>query len=152
MPEDLLKLTREGKIGSFLHVLTVEEANQLQREAMKSRLAMLKVQCMFIALISRAVCRAILYAISVSKERAGALSLMTSHNEVNGVPAHTDPWLMTDVLRGEWGFKGFVVSDWYDIEHVQPRGRQHAGRREQCLRSRVSAARSSRRECSHRRH
>lgn len=39
VPEDLLKLTREGKIGSFLHVLTVEEANQLQREAMKSRLA-----------------------------------------------------------------------------------------------------------------
>ena len=49
---------------------------------------------------------------------AGALSLMTAHNELNGVPCHTNRWLMTDVLRKEWGFEGFVVSDWMDIEHV----------------------------------
>ncbi len=49
---------------------------------------------------------------------AGALSLMTAHNELNGIPCHTNKWLMTDVLRGEWGFDGFVVSDWMDIEHV----------------------------------
>ena len=49
---------------------------------------------------------------------AGALSLMTAHNELNGIPCHTNEWLMTDVLRGEWGFEGFVVSDWMDIEHV----------------------------------
>ena len=49
---------------------------------------------------------------------AGALSLMTAHNELNGIPCHTNEWLMTDVLRGEWDFKGFVVSDWMDIEHV----------------------------------
>nr|AFH08276.1 hypothetical protein [uncultured bacterium]AIA99588.1 hypothetical protein [uncultured bacterium contig00023(2014)] len=49
---------------------------------------------------------------------AGAGSLMTSHNEVNGIPAHSNEWLMRDVLRGEWGFKGFVVSDWMDIEHI----------------------------------
>lgn len=50
--------------------------------------------------------------------RAGAGSLMTSHNEVNGIPAHENDWLMSDVLRGEWGFEGFVVSDWDDIEHL----------------------------------
>lgn len=50
--------------------------------------------------------------------RAGAGSLMTSHNEVNGIPAHCSRRLMTDVLRGEWDFDGFIVSDWDDIEHI----------------------------------
>lgn len=50
--------------------------------------------------------------------RAGAGSLMMAHNEVNGIPAHSNEWLMTDVLRGEWGFDGFIVSDWDDIEHL----------------------------------
>ncbi len=50
--------------------------------------------------------------------KAGVLSLMTAHNELNGIPCHTDEWLMRDVLRGEWGFEGFIVSDWMDIEHV----------------------------------
>ncbi|MDR2622414.1 MAG: glycoside hydrolase family 3 C-terminal domain-containing protein, partial [Dysgonamonadaceae bacterium] len=49
---------------------------------------------------------------------AGGGSLMTAHNEVNGIPAHANEWLMEDVLRKEWGFKGFVVSDWMDIEHL----------------------------------
>lgn len=45
-------------------------------------------------------------------------SLMTSHNELNGIPCHENEWLMEEVLRGEWGFRGFVVSDWMDIEHL----------------------------------
>lgn len=49
---------------------------------------------------------------------AGALSLMTAHNELNGIPCHSNEWLMRDVLRGEWDFEGFVVSDWMDIEHM----------------------------------
>ena len=49
--------------------------------------------------------------------RAGGASVMMSHNELNGIPCHTNKWLMNDILRGEWGFKGFVVSDWMDIEH-----------------------------------
>ena len=49
---------------------------------------------------------------------AGAMSLMTAHNELNGVPCHTNEWLMKEVLRGEWGFDGFIVSDWMDIEHL----------------------------------
>jgi beta-glucosidase len=48
---------------------------------------------------------------------AGGATLMTSHNELNGIPCHTNKWLMTDVLRNEWGFKGFIISDWMDIEH-----------------------------------
>ncbi len=50
--------------------------------------------------------------------KAGAMSLMTAHNELNGIPCHSNEWLMTDVLRGEWKFPGFVVSDWMDIEHI----------------------------------
>ncbi len=49
---------------------------------------------------------------------AGALSLMTAHNELNGIPCHSNEWMMEDVLRKEWGFKGFVVSDWMDIERI----------------------------------
>lgn len=45
-------------------------------------------------------------------------TLMTSHNELNGIPCHENEWLMEEVLRGEWGFDGFVVSDWMDIEHL----------------------------------
>ncbi len=50
--------------------------------------------------------------------KAGALSLMTAHNELNGVPCHNNKWLMQDILRDEWGFQGFVVSDWMDIERL----------------------------------
>ncbi|MCI6671910.1 MAG: glycoside hydrolase family 3 C-terminal domain-containing protein [Prevotella sp.] len=50
-------------------------------------------------------------------QQGGDWNVMMSHNELNGVPCHTNKWLMEDVLRKEWGFKGFVVSDWMDIEH-----------------------------------
>lgn len=43
---------------------------------------------------------------------AGALSTMASFNDINGIPAHANPWLLKDVLRGEWGFEGLVVSDY----------------------------------------
>lgn len=43
---------------------------------------------------------------------AGALSTMASFNEISGVPSTGNSWLMQDLLRGEWGFKGFVVSDY----------------------------------------
>ena len=43
---------------------------------------------------------------------AGALTTMSSFNDINGVPASGSHWLQTEVLRGEWGFKGFVVSDY----------------------------------------
>ena len=46
---------------------------------------------------------------------AGALSVMASFNELDGVPAHASAHLMQDILRGEWGFEGFVVSDYTGI-------------------------------------
>ncbi len=46
---------------------------------------------------------------------AGVFTFMAAHNEINGVPAHSNRFILTDVLRNEWGFKGFVVSDWMDV-------------------------------------
>jgi beta-glucosidase len=43
---------------------------------------------------------------------AGAATLMSSFNSINGVPATANPFTLTQILRKEWGFDGFVVSDW----------------------------------------
>lgn len=48
----------------------------------------------------------------------GVFSFMMAHNELNGIPCHSNEYLMKDILRKEWGFKGFVVSDWMDMEHI----------------------------------
>ncbi|TRX71786.1 glycoside hydrolase family 3 N-terminal domain-containing protein [Carboxylicivirga sp. M1479] len=52
---------------------------------------------------------------------AGVFSVMTAHNELNGVACHADKWMMTEVLRNEMGFDGFIVSDWMDIERLATR-------------------------------
>lgn len=54
--------------------------------------------------------------------KAGVGTFMASFNEINGVPATADKWLMTDILRNEWGFKGFVVSDYTGINELVPHG------------------------------
>lgn len=232
---DLLRMTEEGKIGSFLHVVTGEEANELQKHAMKSRLqiplligidaihgnalcsgvtvyptpigqassfdpelvekisrqAALEVRAtgahwtftpnvdvardarwgrtgetfgedpylvsvMGVATIKGyqgddmtgtdkvATCAKHLIAgsepsngtnaapMDVSERtlrevylppykaavEAGVFTLMAAHNELNGVPCHADKWMMTDIMRGEYGFDGFIVSDWMDVERI----------------------------------
>ncbi len=49
---------------------------------------------------------------------AGARTVMVNSAEINGTPGHTNHHLLTDVLRGELGFRGFVVSDWEDIKKL----------------------------------
>ncbi len=46
---------------------------------------------------------------------AGAWTLMSAFDDIGGIPSSAHRWLLTDVLRGEWGFNGFVVSDWEAI-------------------------------------
>jgi beta-glucosidase len=53
---------------------------------------------------------------------AGAGSVMASFNEVDGIPATANKWLMTDVLRKQWGFGGFVVSDYTGISEMVEHG------------------------------
>ncbi|MFD1144112.1 beta-glucosidase BglX [Larkinella insperata] len=53
---------------------------------------------------------------------AGAATVMTSFNEVDGIPATANRWLMTDLLRKQWGFKGFVVTDYTAINEMIQHG------------------------------
>src|SRR5207302_6793179 len=59
---------------------------------------------------------------------AGALSAMASFNEINGVPSTGNRWLMTNLLRGEWNFQGFVVSDYTGDEEMIAAGYAKDGR------------------------
>ncbi|RZM25004.1 MAG: beta-glucosidase, partial [Pedobacter sp.] len=53
---------------------------------------------------------------------AGAGSVMVSFNDINGVPATANKWLLTDVLRKQWGFNGFVVSDYTGVSELIEHG------------------------------
>lgn len=52
---------------------------------------------------------------------ANALSIMASYNEIDGVSSHANKWLLREVLREEWGFEGFIVSDYYAITELNLR-------------------------------
>lgn len=49
---------------------------------------------------------------------AGVKSLMAAYNAVNGIPSSANYWLLTDILRKEWKFNGFIVSDWSGVNHM----------------------------------
>ena len=53
---------------------------------------------------------------------AGVMTLMTSFSDLNGVPATGNAFLLRDVLREEWDFDGFVVSDWDSVRQLQIHG------------------------------
>ncbi|HVF81795.1 MAG TPA: glycoside hydrolase family 3 N-terminal domain-containing protein, partial [Flavisolibacter sp.] len=53
---------------------------------------------------------------------AGVGSVMSSFNEIDGIPASGNKWLLTDLLRRQWGFKGFVVSDYTSISEMTAHG------------------------------
>jgi beta-glucosidase len=79
-----------------------------------------------------------LYPFKEAIEKAGAISVMASYNEIDGVPSHANEWLLRDVLRAEWGFKGYVVADYYAIWELAFREDTHghfvaADKREACV-------------------
>jgi beta-glucosidase len=51
-------------------------------------------------------------------KEAGVGAIMASYNEINGIPAHVNPWLLKQVLRDEWGFDGMLISDGDGINHL----------------------------------
>lgn len=69
-----------------------------------------------------------LYPFKEAVQKAGAVSVMASYNEIDGVPSHASGWLLRDVLRKEWGFTGFVVSDYYAIWELGERPDTHGHR------------------------
>ena len=52
-------------------------------------------------------------------KEAGALSLMPCYNELSGIPAHANKWMLTNILRKEWGFKGIIVSDYNALNDLK---------------------------------
>jgi len=54
-------------------------------------------------------------------KEANVASVMASYNEIDGIPSHANPWLLNDMLRGEWGFEGVVVADYFAINELQRR-------------------------------
>jgi beta-glucosidase len=63
-------------------------------------------------------------------KEAGVMSVMASYNEIDGVPAHANKWLLEKVLREEWGFKGYIVSDYYGIAQLESLHHVAAGKAE----------------------
>ena len=75
------------------------------------------------------------YPFEMVVKKANIRTVMASYNEIDGVPSHANSWLLNDILRGEWGFTGYVISD-YDavrrmiyrqhIAHDQPEAAMRA--------------------------
>ncbi|MCK5175705.1 MAG: glycoside hydrolase family 3 protein, partial [Planctomycetes bacterium] len=61
------------------------------------------------------------YPFKKAIQEAGCISVMASYNEIDSVPSHANKWLLCDVLRDEWGFKGYIVSDYYAVRELNER-------------------------------
>ena len=83
------------------------------------------MNCAPVNVSERVLRETFLYPFKVAIEEAGAVSVMASYNEIDGVPSHANRWLLRDVLRDEWGFEGFVVSDYYAIWELADRPDTH---------------------------
>ena len=59
-----------------------------------------------------------LYPFEIAVKEANIYSVMPSYNEVDGIPAHSNRWLLNDVLRGEWKFPGYVFTDYGGLSHL----------------------------------
>ena len=77
--------------------------------------------CAPVNISERVLRETFLYSFQEALDEGGAISVMASYNEIDGVPSHASRWLLRDVLRKEWGFKGFVVSDYYAIRELAER-------------------------------
>ncbi|MEQ8847307.1 glycoside hydrolase family 3 N-terminal domain-containing protein [Botrimarina sp.] len=74
--------------------------------------------CAPVSISERHLREIFLYPFQRAIRDGGARSVMASYNEIDGVPSHANVWLLRDVLRGEWGFDGYVVSDYYAIREL----------------------------------
>ncbi|WP_252181292.1 glycoside hydrolase family 3 protein, partial [Azospirillum sp. B4] len=50
--------------------------------------------------------------------RTNVRAVMASYNEIDGVPSHANTWLLQDILRGEWGYKGAIISDYSGVDQL----------------------------------
>jgi beta-glucosidase len=68
-------------------------------------------------------------------KRTNVGAVMASYNEIDGVPSHANKWLLGDILRGEWGYKGMVVSDYFAIAEMISRHKIVANDEEAAMRA-----------------
>lgn len=73
------------------------------------------INCSPVNVSQRILREVFLYPFQQVVKRTNIASVMASYNEVDGVPSHANQWLLNDVLRKEWGFKGYVVSDYFAL-------------------------------------
>ncbi|MFW5872559.1 MAG: glycoside hydrolase family 3 protein, partial [bacterium] len=73
------------------------------------------LNCAPIVATERELKEVYMYPFEQAVKRAGALAVMASYGEYDGIPTHTNPNLLKDVLRDQWGFNGIVVSDYFAI-------------------------------------
>ncbi|HEY6118818.1 MAG TPA: glycoside hydrolase family 3 N-terminal domain-containing protein, partial [Pyrinomonadaceae bacterium] len=64
-----------------------------------------------------------LFPFEAAVKEARVMSVMPSYNEIDGLPSHANKWLLQKVLREEWGFDGFIVSDYFGINELVTRHR-----------------------------
>ena len=65
----------------------------------------------------------------IAAKDANVRTFMNSFNELNGIPATTNEWLQRDVLKGDWNFDGFIVSDWGSIKETINHGQSDTGKK-----------------------
>ncbi|HEY3740944.1 MAG TPA: glycoside hydrolase family 3 N-terminal domain-containing protein [Bryobacteraceae bacterium] len=101
------------------------------------------MNCAPVNVSERVLRETFLYPFQQTIQKAGAISVMASYNEIDGVPSHASRWLLDTVLRKEWGFEGFVVSDYYAIWELGYRPDTHghfvAGNNKEACRLAVEA-------------
>lgn len=70
--------------------------------------------------ISERMMRSVFLAPFKAAIQAGVLTIMPGHNDINGIPAHANKELLTDIIKEEYGFPGFYITDMGDIENLLP--------------------------------
>lgn len=86
------------------------------------------VNCAPVNISERVLRETFLYPFKEALQKAGAVSVMAAYHELDGIPCHANRWLLREVLRREWGFAGFVVSDYYAVWELSDRPDTHGHR------------------------
>lgn len=74
-------------------------------------------------------------AFEAAVRKGGALSIMAAYNSFDGLPCSCNPWLLSKVLREEWGFQGYVVSDYDSVIHILEKHQVAADKKETAKRA-----------------
>ena len=96
------------------------------------------MNCAPVNVSERVLRETFLFTFKACIQEAGCVSVMPSYNEIDGIPSHANKWLLRDVLRKEWNWNGFTVSDYYAIEELNDRSMTHgqfvaADKKEACI-------------------